>query len=143
MKITIIVPCYNEELVIEILYKRLINVLSNYNDYEIIFINDGSNDNTEYIIDKYRKENNNIKLFSFSRNFGHQAAVSCGILNSSGDIAIIIDADLQDPPELIPSMIDEYIKSKSNVIYAKRISREGENFFKKITANLYQILNFL
>ena len=144
MKITIIVPCYNEELVIEILYKRLINVLSNYNDYEIIFINDGSNDNTEYIIDKYRKENNNIKLFSFSRNFGHQAAVSCGILNSSGDIAIIIDADLQDPPELIPSMIDEYIKSKSNVIYAKRISREGENFFKKITANLfYRLVNLL
>ncbi|MEI0518194.1 glycosyltransferase family 2 protein [Brachyspira murdochii] len=144
MKVSVIVPCYNEELVIEILYNRLINVLSNYNDYEIIFINDGSYDNTEYIINKYRKENNNIKLFSFSRNFGHQSAVSCGILNASGDIAIIIDADLQDPPELIPSMIEEHINSKANVIYACRTSREGESFIKKITANLfYRLVNLL
>ncbi|WP_300711914.1 glycosyltransferase family 2 protein [uncultured Brachyspira sp.] len=144
MKISVIVPCYNEELVIEKLYNRLIDILSIYKDYEVIFVNDGSDDNTEYIIDKYQENNNNIKLYSFSRNFGHQAAVSCGILKASGDIAIIIDADLQDPPELIPSMIDEYIKSKSNVIYAKRISREGENFLKKITSNLfYRLINLL
>lgn len=144
MKVSVIVPCYNEELVIEILYKRLINVLSNYNDYEVIFVNDGSTDNTENIINRYKKENNNIKLYSFSRNFGHQAAVSCGILNAYGDIAIIIDSDLQDPPELIPCMIEEYMHSKYNVIYACRTSREGESFIKKITANLfYRLVNLL
>ncbi len=75
MKISVIVPCYNEELVIEKLYNRLIDILSIYKDYEVIFVNDGSDDNTEYIIDKYQENNNNIKLYSFSRNFGYQAAV--------------------------------------------------------------------
>ena len=126
MKISIIIPCYNEEDVLNTLYERINNVskqLSNY-ECEFIFVNDGSKDKTENMIEEYHKKDNRVKLFSFSRNFGHQAAVSCGIHHASGDIAIIIDADLQD--------------------HGKRISRKGESIFKKITASLfYRIINLL
>ena len=96
------------------------------------------------MIEEYHKKDNRVKLFSFSRNFGYQAAVSCGIHHASGDIAIIIDADLQDPPEIIPEMVKEYKKSNTPIIYGKRISRKGESIFKKITASLfYRIINLL
>ena len=107
MKISIIIPCYNEEEVLNTLYERIDNVskkLLNY-ECEFIFVNDGSKDKTEQIIEELNKKDSRVKLFSFSRNFGHQAAISCGIHNCKGDIAVIIDADLQDPPEIIPDMI--------------------------------------
>ena len=146
MKISIIIPCYNEEDVLNTLYERINNVskqLSNY-ECEFIFVNDGSKDKTENMIEEYHKKDNRVKLFSFSRNFGHQAAVSCGIHNCNSDIAIIIDADLQDPPEIIPDMIKEYENTKIPIIYGKRISRKGESIFKKLTASIfYRLINFL
>lgn len=144
--VSFIIPCYNEEESLPILYQRLNKVSDKLKDYncEFIFIDDGSKDKTEEIIENLNKQDNRIKLYSFSRNFGHQAAVSCGIHNCQGDIAIIIDADLQDPPEIIPDMIDEYEKSKTPIIYGKRISRDGERLFKKLTASIfYRLINLL
>lgn len=145
-KLSFIIPCYNEEEVLSMLYERLNNVsklIKNY-ESEFIFINDGSKDKTENIIEKLNKEDNRVKLYSFSRNFGHQAAVSCGIHNCNADLAIIIDADLQDPPEIIPNMIKMYEETRTPIIYGKRISREGETFFKKITAAIfYRFINLL
>ncbi|WP_157152999.1 glycosyltransferase family 2 protein [Brachyspira murdochii] len=146
MKISIIIPCYNEEEVLNTLYERINNVSKKLSDYEceFIFVNDGSKDKTEQIIEELNKKDSRVKLFSFSRNFGHQAAVSCGIHNSVCDIAVIIDADLQDPPEIIPDMIKEYEKTKTPIIYGKRVSRKGESIFKKLTASLfYRLINLL
>lgn len=146
MLLSFIIPCYNEEEVLNMLYKRLNKVsklIDNY-DIEFIFINDGSKDKTEEIIEEFIKNDNRIKLLSFSRNFGHQAAVSCGIHYTNSDLAVIIDADLQDPPEIIPDMIKMYEETKCPIIYGKRISRDGETFFKKITATLfYRTINLL
>ena len=145
-KVSFIIPCYNEEESLPILYQRLNNVANELKDYEceFIFINDGSKDKTEEIIENLNKKDNRVKLYSFSRNFGHQAAVSCGIHHCESDIAIIIDADLQDPPEIIPDMIKEYEKSETPIIYGKRISREGESLFKKLTASIfYRLINLL
>ena len=145
-KVNFIIPCYNEEEVLTILYERLNNVSKELKDYEceFIFINDGSKDKTEKIIENLNKNDSRVKLYSFARNFGHQAAVSCGIHHCKSDIAIIIDADLQDPPEIIPDMIKEYEKSKTPIIYGKRISRKGESLFKKLTASIfYRLINLL
>ena len=145
-KVSFIIPCYNEEEVLPLLYQRLNNVSNELKDYEceFIFINDGSKDKTEEIIENLNKNDNRVKLYSFARNFGHQAAVSCGIHRCESDIAIIIDADLQDPPEIIPDMIKEYEKTKTPIIYGKRISREGESLFKKLTASIfYRLINLL
>ena len=145
-KVSFIIPCYNEEEVLPLLYQRLNNVSNELKDYEceFIFINDGSKDKTEEIVENLNKNDNRVKLYSFARNFGHQAAVSCGIHRCESDIAIIIDADLQDPPEIIPDMIKEYEKTKTPIIYGKRISREGESLFKKLTASIfYRLINLL
>ena len=145
-KVSFIIPCYNEEEVLPLLYQRLNNVSNELKDYEceFIFINDGSKDKTEEIIENLNKNDNRVKLYSFARNFGHQAAVSCGIHRCESDFAIIIDADLQDPPEIIPDMIKEYEKTKTPIIYGKRISREGESLFKKLTASIfYRLINLL
>ena len=145
-KVSFIIPCYNEEEVLPLLYQRLNNVSNELKDYEceFIFINDGSKDKTEEIIENLNMNDNRVKLYSFARNFGHQAAVSCGIHRCESDIAIIIDADLQDPPEIIPDMIEEYEKTKTPIIYGKRISREGESLFKKLTASIfYRLINLL
>ncbi|WP_300370060.1 glycosyltransferase family 2 protein [Brachyspira sp.] len=146
MKISVIIPCYNEEEVLNTFYERINNVSQKLLDYEceFIFVNDGSKDKTEEIIKKLNDKDKRVKLFSFSRNFGHQAAVSCGIHNASGDIAVIIDADLQDPPEIIQDMVKEYEKTKTPIIYGKRISRKGESIFKKLTASMfYRLINLL
>ncbi len=146
MKVSIIIPCYNEEDVLNTFYERINNVSKELIDYELefLFINDGSKDKTEKIIEELNKKDSRVKLFSFSRNFGHQSAVSCGIHNCCSDIAVIIDADLQDPPEIIPDMIKMYEDIKCPIIYGKRVSRKGETFFKKLTASIfYRLINLL
>lgn len=144
-KLSIIVPCFNEAVVIRETALRLVAVLSPMQStFEIIFVDDGSTDATLQIISELCAGEPNIKCISFSRNFGHQAAVSAGILNASGDLAIIIDSDLQDPPELIPAMVELCIKEKSNVVYGVRTRRENETWFKKNSAKLYyRLLNSL
>lgn len=141
MEISIIIPIYNEELNLKLMYDRLYKVILTMNiTYEFIFINDGSIDNSMNIIKELANINRNVKYIDFSRNFGHQIAVSAGLERSKGKSVVIIDADLQDPPELI---IDLYEKHKEGyeVVYAKRRSRKGENFMKKWTAKLfYRIL---
>ncbi len=139
LSISIIVPCYNEEAVISQTYQRIKNVLDKekLNNHTILFINDGSKDNTLTILRTLSLNDNKIKILSFSRNFGHQPAVCAGIKYCTSDIAIIIDADLQDPPEIFPDMIKIYLEKKCNVVYAVRQERKGESYFKKLTAKLY------
>ncbi len=144
-KISVIVPMYFEEAVVSECYKRLKEVLTNLDnyEYEIIFIDDGSRDQTLSILEKIAMVDKNVKIISFSRNFGHQAAVQAGLKLSAGDAVVIIDADLQDPPELIPQMISLW-ENGNDVIYAKRKSREGETKFKLFSAKMfYNILNDL
>lgn len=144
-KISLVVPMYYEEKVVKECYKRLTEVLNgieNY-DYEIIFINDGSKDRTLELLEEISEKDNKVKIISFSRNFGHQAAVTAGLKYVSGDAIVIIDADLQDPPELIPDML-KYWEEGNQVIYGKRKSREGESAFKLLTAKMfYKTLNAL
>ncbi len=144
-KVSIIVPCYNEEEVIEQCVNRLEAVcvsLEKY-EYEIMLIDDGSRDRTLEILETLSENNPCIKLVSFSRNFGHQAAVTCGLKYVTGDAVIIIDADLQDPPELIPQMLQLW-EEGNEVIYGKRKVRKGESAFKLFTAKMfYKTLNAL
>lgn len=139
--ISIIVPVLNEEENLRPLYNRIMKNIKGYK-YELIFVNDGSTDSSEQVIHKFRKVDHNVKLINLSRNFGHQIAVSCGIDFSQGDAAIILDADLQDPPEIIPKMIQRW-KEGYDIVYGKRTSRKGENPFKIITANLFYKLIYL
>jgi glycosyltransferase involved in cell wall biosynthesis len=144
--LSLIIPCFNEQEVIEITNERINKVLLSHNllDTEIIYINDGSNDSTLEILNGIAEKDKKTKIISFSRNFGHQPAVTAGIANCSGQIAVIMDADLQDPPELLPDMIKMYKQNDYNVIYGVRIERKGESFFKKQTAkNYYHLLNWL
>jgi len=143
--LSIIVPCFNEEEVIIETYKRIKSVLLNLEfKSEIIFINDGSTDGTERLLSELSKTDTQIKVISFSRNFGHQKAVTAGLNHCSSDLAVIIDADLQDPPELIPDMIKTMDNSKAQVVYCVRKSRKGEGLFKKLSAKaFYRLLNFL
>lgn len=140
--ISIVVPMYFEEEVANECYTQLSNLaIKNNLDYELIFVNDGSTDNTLQILEELAKKDSHVKVISFSRNFGHQIAVTAGIDKSKGDAVVIIDADLQDPPELIPEMIKLWEKG-NDVVYGKRKKRDGESFFKLTTAKLfYRILN--
>lgn len=144
-KLSIIVPCYNEQDVIGMTYDRLIKVLQdNAYDYEVLFIDDGSRDNTVNILSEKSGDNERVHILSFSRNFGHQPAVSAGIAECSGDLAIIIDADLQDPPELFPDIIKTYFESNCNVVYCVRQNREGVSFFKKMGYHFfYRMVNYM
>lgn len=142
--LSIIVPCFNEEEVISESYRRIKKVLLELDfTSEIIFINDGSLDRTEEILLELSKEDQKIKIISFSRNFGHQKAVTAGLNHCTSDLAVIIDADLQDPPELIPDMLKLMFDSKAHVVYCVRITRNGEGYFKKLSAKIfYRLLNF-
>lgn len=135
--ISIVIPVYFEEKVVEECYRRLKSVVdSNSLNYELVFVNDGSTDKTLEILMRFAKENKNVKIIDFSRNFGHQAAVTAGITNAAGDAVVVIDADLQDPPELIIDMIRKW-KAGSDVVYAKRKKRKGETWFKLTTAKYF------
>lgn len=142
----IIVPVFNEESCINETIKRLENVKENLNselDVNFVFVNDGSKDETANIIATYGQNNKYVKLINFSRNFGHQIAVTAGLDNTNADYVAIIDADLQDPPELI---IDMYNKTKDgyDIVYGKRLKRENETAFKKFTAfAFYRVLNYM
>lgn len=137
MEISAIVPSYNEEKNVPLIYERLTKVLSQINpNYEIIFINDYSKDNTLSVIKTIAQEDSHVKYISFSRNFGHQIAVSAGLDMCKGKAVVIIDGDLQDPPELILEMYKKY-QEGYKVVYAKRKTREGETWFKKATAKLF------
>lgn len=142
--LSVIVPCFNEEEVIFETYKRIRSVLSKLElSSEIIFINDGSSDKTGQYLSELSLTDKNIKIISFSRNFGHQKAVTAGLNHCHSDMAVIIDADLQDPPEVIPEMIQTMVSSKAQVVYCVRKSRKGEGLFKKVSAKLfYRLLNF-
>lgn len=144
-KISVIIPMYYEEEVAEECYKRVKNVLISLKDYEheILFVNDGSKDKTLEILESIAEKDKQVKVISFSRNFGHQCAVTAGLQYVTGDAIVVIDADLQDPPELIPDMLTLW-KQGNEVIYAKRKTREGESKFKLLTAKMfYRILNGL
>jgi glycosyltransferase involved in cell wall biosynthesis len=136
-KISVIIPIYNESLNIGLLYARLTKVMQNLGtSYELIFVNDGSLDNSILLIKELATQHQEVKYIDLSRNFGHQIAVSAGLDKAEGENIVIIDADLQDPPELIQ---DLYAKMQEGyeVVYAKRKARKGESFMKLITAKLF------
>ena len=144
-KISVVVPMYYEEEIVNVCYKELNKVLKNIKNYthEIIFVNDGSLDRTLPLLEAIAKKDKDVKIISFSRNFGHQAAVSAGLKHVTGDAIVIIDADLQDPPSLIPNMLKLWEKGYE-VVYGKRRHRDGESFFKLFTAKMfYKVLNGL
>ena len=144
-KISLVIPMYFEEQVVEECYNRVTNILNKieYYDYEILFINDGSKDKTLELLEEIANNDKKIKVISFSRNFGHQAAVTAGLKYATGDAIVIMDADLQDPPELMPDMLKKW-EEGYDVIYGKRKARKGESAFKLLTAKaFYSTLNKL
>ena len=137
-KISIIVPAYNEEESLPYLYERLNKLMdSNKNyEFEILFVNDGSKDKTIELIKEYRAKDSRYCYVDFSRNFGKEVAMIAGLDYATGDCVIFIDADLQDPPELIPELI-KYWEEGYDDVYARRRSRDGETFLKKFTSKMY------
>jgi polyisoprenyl-phosphate glycosyltransferase len=141
--LSLIVPVFNEEEVLPQSYARMseaMRALSDY-DHEIIYVNDGSRDGTMRQLRAIAKEHCEVRVISFSRNFGHQLAVTAGMDNARGDALIIIDADLQDPPEVIAELVKAW-ENGADIAYGKRLKREGETIFKKFTAFCYyRLLN--
>lgn len=136
--VTILVPAYNEEEVLPLLYERLKTLMdSNLKyDFEVLFVNDGSKDKSLEIMQELRKKDKRICYLNLSRNFGKEIGMIAGLDYCKGDAVVIIDADLQDPPELIPEML-KYWEEGYDDVYAKRKSREGETFLKKFTSKMY------
>ena len=141
--ISVVVPMYFEEEVAQECYNRLKSVmLQNDINYEFVFVNDGSTDRTMDILSEIAANDYRTKIVNFARNFGHQVAVTAGIV-AKGDAIVIIDADLQDPPEVIPELIAKW-EEGYEVVYAKRKQRKGETWFKLLTAKyFYKFLNYM
>jgi polyisoprenyl-phosphate glycosyltransferase len=139
--LSIIIPVYNEEQNIGLLYSRLLSSLEKItSDFEILWVNDNSSDQTLPLIKKLAREDARNRFISMSRNFGHQRAITAGIDKCRGTAAVIMDGDLQDPPELIPELWARY-QEGFKVVYAQRRERKGESWFKKQTASwFYKIL---
>ena len=137
MLLSVVVPAYNEEEVLPIFYKRLSATLNTVDmRTEVVYINDGSTDNTLRIMQAFQKEDPNTAIIDLSRNFGKEIAVTAGLDHANGDIVVIIDADLQDPPELISEFIKQW-EDGYDVVYGKRITRSGETVIKKVTAYVF------
>lgn len=140
--ITVLIPVYNEQEVLHEFYKRLDQLtkeLSRY-EFEFLFVNDGSRDRTLEIIKSYAEKDDRVAYVNLSRNFGKEIAMAAGIDRATGDATVIIDADLQDPPELIPQMV-KYWEEGYDDVYARRTSRAGESWLKKVTSEIfYKIL---
>ncbi len=135
--LSVIIPIYNEEMNLVPMNNRIIAALSPLGiHYEIVYVNDGSKDNSLPIITGLSKENASVKYIDFSRNFGHQIAISAGLEHAMGERIVIMDGDGQDPPELIPDLLKKSLEG-FEVVYAKRKKRKGESFLKKLTAKLF------
>ena len=134
---SVVIPCYNEEEVIMESYRRISAVMLSMGEpYELVFVNDGSKDATPPLLNRLADEDNSVRVLHFARNAGHQIAVSAGLDYAAGSAVVIIDADLQDPPELIPDMARLW-REGAQVVYGQRRSRAGESFLKLKTAELY------
>ena len=148
-KLSIVTPCYNEELVLEKFYTKIKEIISDLADvdYKIIFIDDGSRDKTLEIIKKLAYEDSSVKYISFSRNFGKEAAIFAGLEYSSflgSDLVVLLDADLQDPPELILDMYAQIKKNNYDIVAARRVNRLGESKLKSFLSNkFYDVINKL
>ncbi len=142
--VSVIVPCYNEEEVITHTHERLTNVLNGAGfDYEIIYVDDGSSDMTAFKLRDLQLAATNVGVVRLSRNFGHQVAVTAGLDYAEGDAVVLIDADLQDPPELVPDMVAKW-REGFDIVYGVRSSRDGETAFKLWTAKaFYRFINLL
>jgi dolichol-phosphate mannosyltransferase len=142
--ISVIIPVYNEEQTIKEFITRIQNVWKRMLcDYELIFVDDGSKDRTREILKREKSTDQNIKIISFTRNFGHQVAISAGLDHCRGDAVVVIDADLQDPPELIPDLISEW-KKGNDIVHARRRKRAGESSFKRWSAaGFYRLLKLI
>lgn len=142
--VSVVVPVYNEEENIEELYKRVSTVLDQSGiRFELILVDDGSSDNSLSIIKKLNSNDNRVKYISLSRNFGHEVAITAGLYYTHGDCVVIIDADLQDPPQLIIDLIEKW-REGYDVVYARRTKRIGDSFLKKMGAFLfYRVLNLI
>jgi len=135
MRYSVVIPAYNEEEVLRESHRRLRETMDKLNeDYELIFVNDGSKDSTLDILKALCDEDSHVKMLSFSRNFGHQTAITAGMDYASGEAIIVIDCDLQDPPYVMLEMIRMWKDEGYDVVYGKRLKREGETAFKKLTA---------
>lgn len=136
--ITALIPAYNEEECINELYLRVSSVLKNINnyDYEILIINDGSKDNTIFILEELHNKDNHVQYVNLARNYGKETAMAAGFDYAKGDVVVILDADLQTPPELIPEMLKYYEEGYDDV-YGRRKSRDDESFLKRFGTKLY------
>ncbi len=144
MLVSLIVPCYNEEEALPFLYNALTDVREQVKDYkfEFIFVNDGSRDKTTDVIKGFADKDPDVKYIIFSRNFGKEAAMYAGLQKARGDLVAIMDADMQDPPSLIPSMIRSIENDEADIIASRRVSREGEPKIRSFFARLfYKIIN--
>jgi len=141
---SVVIPAYNEQETISETYKRLTHVLRGMGEpYELIFVNDGSKDQTAHIIAEFCRLDPCVRLINFTRNFGHMPAISAGMEFSSGQAVFVIDADLQDPPEVFPEMAAKW-REGYHVVYGKRSTRKGETFFKRLSAKVfYRLLNHM
>ncbi len=136
--LSVVVPAYNEEDVLETFHARLAAVLTDLSlDSEVLYVNDGSEDRTLEILARLRGEDARVGVVNLSRNFGKEIALTAGIDHAVGDLVVLIDADLQDPPELIPDLVSLLQEQEADVVYAQRIEREGETWFKKATASAF------
>jgi glycosyltransferase involved in cell wall biosynthesis len=141
--LSLIVPCYNEEKALPIFYEETVKVLSDMDvDYEILLINDGSKDQTLSIMKELAGKDEHIRYFSFSRNFGKEAAMYAGFCNAHGDLAAVMDADMQDPPSLLPQMLDILSTGEYDSVATRRVSRKGEPVIRSWFArNFYRLIN--
>ncbi|HJF86012.1 MAG TPA: glycosyltransferase family 2 protein [Companilactobacillus farciminis] len=135
--ISIVLPVFNEEAGIQATIDTLLNYIEQQEEnYELIFVDDGSKDKSVEIIKRALAQNDHIKLVEFSRNFGHQLAITAGLEYTKGNAVVVMDADLQDPPEVIPQMIKKW-REGYQIVYGKRMQRDGETIFKKFTAKMF------
>ena len=146
MKLTAIIPCYNEEAVLRIFYEEMKRVMSEMKDteFELLFVNDGSKDNTLAVLKEMADLDNRVKYISFSRNFGKEAAIYAGLQHAGGDLTVIMDADLQDPPSLLPKMYPAIVEEGYDSVATRRVNRKGEPPIRSFFARrFYRLMNHI